>query len=205
MLGNARHPPSCPLEGRGGMRCVLSPSPRSHIRPVRSVCVSVIERDHRCPCPVRVKAHRPDVAHVISYYRTLSADLCFKDAPKDLMRKFVDTLTRLPNLKRLELLSVTHRAPVTAGLKRKCANFPNIREMIVSPKYPDFIRCCPNVENLTFRYGLSPRSRVAIDLCGPGLKRIVGVNFSMDFYVRCKFVKASPNLKQPLNGTVSQI
>jgi len=187
------------------MRRVLSPSPQSHIRLVRPVCVSVVEPGYRCPRPVRVKDHHPDVAHVISYYRVLSADLCFKEAPRDLMRKFVDTLTRLPNLRRLELLSVTHRAPVTAGLKRKCANFPNIREMIVSPKYPDFIRCCPNVENLTFRYGLSPRSRVAIDLCGSRLRRVVGVNFSMDFYVRCEFPKTSPNLKQPLNGTVSQI
>ena len=186
------------------MHCVLSLSPRSHIRPVRSVCVSVIEPGHCCLRPVRVKDYRPDLAHVTSYYRVLSVDLRFKDAPKDLMKKFIDVLVRLPSLKRLELLSVSHRAPVTAGLKRKCAKFPNIREMIVSPKYPDFIRCCPNLESLTFRYGLSPRSCVAIDLCGARLKRIMGVDFSTDFYVRCKFVKASSNLKQPLNEIVSQ-
>ena len=71
------------------------------------------------------------------------------DAPKDLMNKFVDTLARLPNLRTLELLSVSRRGPVTAGLKRKCANFPSIREMAVNVTYPDFIRSCPNLEGLT--------------------------------------------------------
>ena len=139
------------------------------------------------------------------YFRILSVDLCFKDTPKDLMSKFVNTLARLPNLRILELLSVSHRAPVTAGLKRKCAKFPNIREMIVSPKYPDFIKCCPNLESPTFRYGLSQSSSVAIELCGAGLKRIVGINFSTDIYVRREFMKTSPNPKQPLNGIVLQI
>jgi hypothetical protein len=121
------------------------------------------------------------------------------------MKVFIDALTRLPNLRRLELLSVSHRAPVTVALKRKCANFPNIREMTVSPKYPDFIKCCPNLESLTFRHGLSQRSCVAIDLCGSKLKRIAGVDCRVGPHVRCEFTKVSPTLKQPLNGTVSQM
>ena len=92
------------------------------------------------------------------------------------MRTFVDTLVRLPNLRRLELLSVSHRCPVTAGLKRKCAQFPNIREMVVDRMYPDFIKSCPNLESLTFRDGLGSRSSAAIESYGVELKRVAGVD-----------------------------
>jgi hypothetical protein len=131
-------------------------------------------------------------------------DLRFKDAPNDLMKKFVDTLARLPNLRTLELLSVSHRTPVTTGLKRKCAQFPNIREMIVDPTYPDFIRSCPNLESLTFRRGLRSRSYVAINSYGAGLKRVAGVDFQVFYNVRCKFAKASSYLKQLLSGATPQ-
>lgn len=130
-------------------------------------------------------------------------DLHFNDEDKDvnkkLMNRFIDTLALLSNLRRLELLSVTHRSFVTAGLKREHAKFPSIREMVVSPKYPGFVKCSPNLESLTFRHGFRTRSKVAIELCGAKLKRVVGVDFSTDSHVECEFMKASPNLKQLLN------
>lgn len=132
-------------------------------------------------------------------------DLRFKDAPKDLMRKFVDTLIRLPNLRTLELLNVSHRGPVTAGLKRKCAKFSNIREMVVDPTYPDFIRSCPNLESLTFRHDLTWRSRGAIGLYGTRLKRVAGISFSAFYNVECEFVSILSSLRQALSGIVSQM
>ena len=99
-------------------------------------------------------------------------DLSFKNAPKDLMTIFVDALVRLPNLRTLELLYVSHRSPVTRGLKRKCAKFPSIREMTVCILYPDFIRSCPNLESLTFSYGFGKNSSDALNSYGAGLKRV---------------------------------
>ena len=119
-------------------------------------------------------------------------DLRFKSAPSDLMRKFVDTLVRLPNLRRLELLSVTHRTPVTIELKRKCAKFPNIREMAVENLYPDFIKSCPNLESLTFRTGLGFRSWAAIKSYGSELRRVTGVNFIGFCSVPCEFTNTPP-------------
>ena len=81
----------------------------------------------------------------------MPVDLSFSDTPKDLMMKFVDALVRLPNLKTLDLWDVSHRSPVTRGLKRKCAEFPSIREKTIRSAYPDFIRSCPNLESLIFR------------------------------------------------------
>ena len=65
------------------------------------------------------------------------------------MRRFIDTLTRLPNLRRLELLSVSHRGPITRALKRKSAKFPNIHEVLIDSKYPDFVISCPNLESIS--------------------------------------------------------
>ena len=130
----------------------------------------------------------PNITHEVQHYRVLSVDLRFGGAPSDLMKKFVDTLVRLPNLRTLELLSVSHRSPVTTGLRRKCAKFPKIREMIVDDTYPDFIKSCPNLRNLTFRHGFSPRACVAITLHGAGLKRVAGVDFDRYCAVRCELV-----------------
>jgi hypothetical protein len=132
-------------------------------------------------------------------------DLRFKDAPKDLMKKFVNALVRLPNLRTLELLSVSHRSPVTTGLKRKCAKFPNIREMTVDATYPDFIRSCPNLEGLTFRHGLSYNAFIALESYGAGLKRVAGVDFNTFFAVKREFTNTSSHPKQPLNGIMSQM
>jgi hypothetical protein len=108
-------------------------------------------------------------------------DLRFAYAPKDLMRKFTDTLVRLPNLRRLELLNVSHRSPITVALKRKCAKFPTIREMVVDCTYPDFIKSCPNLECMDFRLGLDECGLRAIKSYGARLKRVTGVG------LWCKF------------------
>jgi hypothetical protein len=105
------------------------------------------------------------------------------------MTKFIDTLVRLPNLRTLELLDVTHRGPVTRGLKRKCARFPSIREMAVCSMYPDFIRSCPNLESLTFRRAFVLHSCTAISSYGAGLKRVVGVDIARSSNVECKSSK----------------
>ena len=122
-------------------------------------------------------------------------DLSFKDTPKDLMTKFVDVLVRLPNLRVLELLGVTHRSPVTRGLKRKCARFPNIREMTVSSIYPDFVRSCPNLESLTFRYGLVENSSTTLGSYGAELKRVGGVAIYHSLDVECELPNLSPTSK----------
>ena len=92
------------------------------------------------------------------------------------MKKFINTLVRLPNLRSLNLLRVSRRTPVTAALKRKCAMFPNIREMVVDDVYPDFIKSCPNLESLTFRYGLFGCACRVIKSYGAGLKRVTGLD-----------------------------
>jgi len=109
------------------------------------------------------------------------------------MKKFVDTLVRLPNLRTLELLSVSHRSPITTGLKRKCAQFPTIREMTVCSMYPDFIKSCPNLESLTFRRGFVLYSCTTISSYGAGLKRVGGVDIGRSLNVECEFQKAPFN------------
>ena len=103
------------------------------------------------------------------------------------MKKFIDTLVRLPNLRRLELMYVSHRSPVTAQLKRKCAIFPNIRELIVDDIYPDFIKSCPNLESLAFRHRLGECALQSIRLYGAGLKRVTGVFLFTDHHLEGKF------------------
>lgn len=132
-------------------------------------------------------------------------DLDFTAVPFDLMEKFIDTLARLPNLRTLNLLSVSHRGPATAGLNRKCAKFPNIREMTICPEYPEFVKSCPNLESLNFGHGFTRDRSTAIDICGAGLKRVTGVDISMDPELCCEFVNPSPNLKQPLNDIDSDV
>jgi len=119
------------------------------------------------------------------------------------MIKFVDVLVRLPSLRTLELLDVTHRTPVTRGLKLKCAKFPNIREMTVCSTYPDFIRSCPNLESLTFRRGLVEDSPKALRSYGAELRRVGGVEILRSSDVECEFLKLPSDPKRPLNGPES--
>jgi len=134
---------------------------------------------------------------IAAHVQALSVDLYFEGAPSDLMKKFVETLLRLPNLRTLELMSVSRRGPVTARLKRKNAKFPNIREVVVDYMYPDFIRSCPNIESLTFRSGsgLGSRSSAAIRSYGAGLKRVAGVDFGLPDAVRF-VVQGCPKLQE---------
>jgi len=105
------------------------------------------------------------------------------------MKKFVDVLTKLPNLRTLDLLSIGHRTPVTNGLRRKCAEFPSIREMTVCVAYPDFIRSCPNLESLTFRRHFWNNCSKALRLYGAELKRVGGLKTTIDSDVECEFPK----------------
>ena len=92
------------------------------------------------------------------------------------MTKFVDCLVRLPNLKTLEILSVSSRAPISKVLNRKCARFPSIRELRITHACHHFIRNCPNLENLTFTDGFDVHSPASIRSHGGGLKRVAGVD-----------------------------
>ena len=105
-------------------------------------------------------------------------DLQFTDAPKDLMRNFVDCLVRLPNLRTLDILSTSYIYPVEQGLERECARFPSIRELWLGDMLGTFIGSCPNVESVTVVGGLSSDVRV---LCLQAkelkkLKRVAGVH-----------------------------
>jgi len=132
-------------------------------------------------------------------------DLSFKDAPEDLMTKFVDALVRLPNLRTLELLAATRSSPVTRGLKRECARFPSIREMTVCPMCPDFIRSCPNLESLTFRHGFERDFVNALSLYGAELKRVRGVDTSRGWSMEYEFLKVPSELRESLNRFALQL
>ena len=108
--------------------------------------------------------------------RSFSVKLSFEWAPKDLMVKFIDCLIRLPNLKTLEILSVSSRAPISKALKWKHAIFPTIRELRITHDCHHFIRNCPNLENLTLTDGFDIYSPDTVRSHGVGLKRIAGVN-----------------------------
>ena len=131
-------------------------------------------------------------------------DLRFNDAPEELMNRFIDTLVRLQNPRTLELLDFSHSSPLTMGLKRECAKFPNIREMTIDARYPDFIRYCPNLESLTFRYSLGYTTCEALVSYGAGLKRVAGVDLDTFFVVQYEFMNTSSHLKQLLDGIMSQ-
>ena len=114
------------------------------------------------------------------------------------MTKFVDALIRLPNLRVLELLDVTHRSPVTRGLKCKYAKFPSIREMVVCLSYPDFIRSCPNLESLTFRHGFGNNDTKALSSYGAKLKRVRGVDTFLGFGTEREFPGVPSDPRQSL-------
>ena len=118
------------------------------------------------------------------------------------MTKFVDTLVRLPNLRTLELLDITHADPVTRELKRECAQFPSIREITVCPMYPDFVRSCPNLESLTLRRHFVQCSRETIGLCGARLRRVGGVGIRRNSNVECESPKVLFNRRKSLNRPV---
>jgi len=87
---------------------------------------------------------------------------------------FVDCLVRLPNLKTLEILGMNSVVPISNTLERKCARFPSIRELRIIRACHDFIRHCPNLENLTFTDGFDTQSPATVRSHGGGLKRVGG-------------------------------
>ena len=106
-------------------------------------------------------------------------DLHFKNAPEDLMTKFIDCLIRLPNLRTLEVFSTTNLYNVKRGLRRKSAKFPSVRELVINERTAGFIRSCPNVEVITAPSGLSDEGAKILNTHGrrlKNLKRVVGVN-----------------------------
>jgi hypothetical protein len=116
--------------------------------------------------------------HVALFCRTLSVDLYFKYAPKDLMSKFIDCLIQLPNLRTLEVFSTSHVSPITRGVKRKSARFPSIRELGISNRTAKFVRCCPNLETVTAPDRLNLEGAAVLSSHGRelnSLKRVVGI------------------------------
>lgn len=65
------------------------------------------------------------------------------------MTIFIDCLVRLPNLTTLDVFNIDDVGRVVRGLERKCARFPNIRELWVDGASVVFVRSCPNVESVT--------------------------------------------------------
>ena len=115
-------------------------------------------------------------AHEVSLCRGLSIDI--KNAPKDSITKFVGCLVRLPNLRTLEILCISHTKLVTSGLERNHARFPSIRELLVHEMLAEFIKRCPNVESVTVT---GEHSRDVQILCSrwkelKRLRRVVGVH-----------------------------
>lgn len=105
-------------------------------------------------------------------------DLCFNGAPKDLMTKFVDCLTRLPNLRTLEIFGTSDVEPVTRGLKQKSAHFPGVRKLGISNTTAIFARNCPNVETITALPRISLEGSTILRSHGGelrNLKRVVGI------------------------------
>ena len=146
------------------------------------MCLFGLEPDDRRPRPVRPFLPPPvDVVHKQQLCRTFSVKLFFTQAPEDLMTKFVDCLVQLPNLKTLEILSVSSRAPVSKALKQKHARFLSICELRITHACHHFIRNCPNLENLTLTDGLDIHSLYTIHSHSKGLKRIAGVNFTRHY------------------------
>ena len=135
-------------------------------------------------------------------------DLSFDNAPKDLMRKFIDVLVRLPDLRTLELLSSTRTKPIMNALKRKCANFPSIREITVGGSVcPDFMKACPNLESVTFRDDFGKIDTDALSLYGAGLKRVKGVltYHGHSWSVECESLRVLPDPRQLLNALELQL
>ena len=171
---------------------------------VRSMRLPVHEPCNRCFCPVcAIFLPHFTIAHEHQPYRTFSVELPFSIAPEDLMTKFIDCLVRLPNLKTLEILSVSSRAPISKALRRKYAIFPSIRILRITHACHHFIRNCPNLEDLTFTTGLDTHAPTTIRSHGKGLRRIAGVDVYCPLNLSGELEKIVWSGKS-LRGVVSQ-
>jgi len=110
------------------------------------------------------------------------------------MTKFVDCLVLPPNLKSLEILSVSSRGPISKVLKRKHARFPSIPELRITHACHHFIRNCPNLGNLTSMNGLDMHSPASVRSHGGGLKRVAGVDLNPGWGICGESVNKSSSL-----------
>lgn len=120
------------------------------------------------------------------------------------MTEFVNCLVRLPNLKTLEILSASPRAPISKALRRKHAIFPSIRELRISQACHHFIRNCPNLENLIFTSVLDTHAPTTVQSHGKGLRRIAGVDVYSPWSLHGELVKKAILSGFSLKGGVSQ-
>ena len=110
--------------------------------------------------------------------RTLSVVLWFEEAPRDLMKQFVNCLVQLPNLNTLEILDVSNCLHISTYLSRRKVTFPRIRVLRIRSTCHLFIEKCPNLEDLTFTNMLNSHALNTIEYDGKALKRVAGVNLS---------------------------
>lgn len=107
----------------------------------------------------------------MSLSRALSVDLRLIHATKDFMTVFIDCLVLLPNLTTLDVFIVDDISHAISGLERKCARFPNIRELWAHGVSVVFVRSCPNVESVTTT-GIYPQGVEVLCTHGKKLKRL---------------------------------
>ena len=123
--------------------------------------------------------------------RTLSVILWFKEAPRDLMKQFVNCLVQLPNLNTLEILDVSSWLHISTYFsRRRNVTFPRIRVLRIRSTCHLFIKKCPNLEDLTFTNILNSHALNTIKYDGKALKRVAGVNLS---HVNGEFVNKLSN------------
>ena len=91
-----------------------------------------------------------------------------------MIKDFVDCLTRLPNLRTLEIFSPHNNSLVTEEFERVCAQFPSIRNLGVS-RVSVPVRSCPNVESIAVTGGYFTDVGM---LCSYGkqLRRVAGTS-----------------------------
>ena len=93
------------------------------------------------------------------------------------MIEFAECLAQLPNLKTLEILSVDSQTrPISKAFRHKRVTLPSIRELRIVPACHDFIKNCPNLEELIFTRPTDTDALSAILSRGEGLKRLAGMS-----------------------------
>ena len=114
---------------------------------------------------------------VIVFYRTISVDLHFGDAPGGLGAGFINCLAQLPNLRTLGVFC-TGAIPDVRPLGRNLTQFPGVRELVIVNETAKFVGRCPNVETIISPQPLSSIGATILNSVGrklKKLKRVVGV------------------------------
>lgn len=94
------------------------------------------------------------------------------------MKKFIDCLIQLPNLRTLEVFSASHITPITKGLKRKSARFSSVRELVITNRTAKFVGSCPGVETVMAPDQLSLNGAEILNSYSTvlkKLKRVIGI------------------------------